>query len=69
MRTSLIQNIDYYISPDGNYIFTEKYHLERGYCCQSGCFHCPYGCNEKIDPNIPAEFRNTWIEENGDEEE
>ena len=24
-------------------VFTEAYHLRRGYCCQSGCRHCPYG--------------------------
>jgi len=24
-------------------VFTEEYHLRRGYCCQSGCRHCPYG--------------------------
>jgi hypothetical protein len=23
-------------------VFTEKYHLKRGYCCNSGCRHCPY---------------------------
>lgn len=29
---------------DGPYlVFTEAYHLKRGYCCQSGCRHCPYG--------------------------
>lgn len=29
---------------DGLYlVFTEKYHLKRGFCCQSGCRHCPYG--------------------------
>ena len=28
---------------EGPYIvFTEAYHLRRGYCCQSGCRHCPY---------------------------
>ena len=27
-------------------IFTEAYHLRRGYCCQSGCRHCPYGFNK-----------------------
>jgi uncharacterized protein DUF5522 len=32
---------------DGPYIvFTEAYHLRRGYCCQSGCRHCPYGFNK-----------------------
>ncbi|REJ84057.1 MAG: hypothetical protein DWQ44_03930 [Bacteroidetes bacterium] len=33
---------DYYLSPEGYIIFTEKYHLKRGYCCQSGCLHCPW---------------------------
>ena len=29
---------------EGPYIvFTEKYLRERGYCCESGCRHCPYG--------------------------
>jgi len=29
---------------DGPYfVFTEQYHLRRGWCCQSGCRHCPYG--------------------------
>ena len=32
---------------DGPYVvFTEVYHLRRGYCCQSGCRHCPYGFRE-----------------------
>jgi hypothetical protein len=33
---------DYYFSPEGFIVFTEKYHLKRGYCCQSGCKHCPW---------------------------
>lgn len=33
---------DYYLSPEGFIIFTEKYHLKRGYCCESNCKHCPY---------------------------
>jgi hypothetical protein len=24
-------------------VFTEAYHRRRGYCCKSGCRHCPYG--------------------------
>lgn len=34
---------DYYTSPEGYIIFTAKYLLKRGYCCQNGCKHCPYG--------------------------
>lgn len=39
---------DYYLSEEGYIVFTEKYHLKRGYCCQSGCKHCPYGFNKKL---------------------
>ncbi|WP_185153555.1 DUF5522 domain-containing protein [Fulvivirga lutimaris] len=28
---------------NGLYVFTKEYHLQRGYCCKSGCRHCPYG--------------------------
>lgn len=33
---------DYYFNEQGLMVFTEKYHLKRGYCCGSGCKHCPY---------------------------
>jgi hypothetical protein len=38
---------DFYYSEEGYIVFTEKYHLKRGYCCKSGCKHCPYGYNKK----------------------
>lgn len=28
---------------DGYLVFTRDYHLKRGFCCQSGCRHCPWG--------------------------
>ena len=34
---------DYYLNEDGLMVFTAKHHLRRGYCCESGCRHCPYG--------------------------
>jgi hypothetical protein len=34
---------DYYIGKDGKLVFTEQYLLKRGFCCQNGCRHCPYG--------------------------
>ncbi len=37
-----LQIEDYYLSKEGYVVFTEKYHLKRGYCCQSNCMHCPY---------------------------
>lgn len=44
-----IKSKDYYMSPKGYIIFTEKYHLKRGFCCKSGCKHCPYGYDKKTD--------------------
>ena len=32
---------DFYME-GSNLVFTEQYHLKRGYCCGSGCRHCPY---------------------------
>ncbi|MDA0254555.1 MAG: DUF5522 domain-containing protein [Planctomycetota bacterium] len=32
---------DYYFE-HGLLVYTAAYHLKRGYCCGSGCRHCPY---------------------------
>ena len=40
---------DFYKTPEGYIVFTEQYHLKRGYCCKSGCKHCPYGYDKKTD--------------------
>jgi hypothetical protein len=32
---------DWYLE-SGMLVFTAAYHLKRGYCCGSGCRHCPY---------------------------
>ncbi|MEA5461447.1 DUF5522 domain-containing protein [Arcicella sp. LKC2W] len=34
---------DFYLNEQGFMVFTEAYHLKRGYCCKNGCKHCPYG--------------------------
>ena len=40
-RTAELQPGDAYM--EGPYlVFTEQYHLRRGYCCNSSCRHCPY---------------------------
>lgn len=36
-----VEGIDYYLENE-LWVFTEWYHLKRGYCCGSGCRHCPY---------------------------
>lgn len=41
-KQELIEGVDYYINEDGKLVFTEKYHLDKGYCCGFRCKHCPY---------------------------
>lgn len=42
-----LEEDEYYLSPEGYIVFTEKYLLKRGYCCKNGCKHCPYGFDKK----------------------
>lgn len=42
-----LEDDEFYYSPEGYIVFTEKYHLKRGYCCKNGCKHCPYGFDKK----------------------
>ena len=37
----LVEGTDYYLE-DGLMVLTEGFLLRRGYCCHSGCRHCPY---------------------------
>ncbi|WP_301930743.1 DUF5522 domain-containing protein [Ferruginibacter sp.] len=37
-----IEGIDFYLEKTFS-VFTAWYHLKRGYCCNNGCRHCPYG--------------------------
>ena len=39
--TDPITSQDYYME-NGFCVFTEKFLLQRGYCCDNGCRHCPY---------------------------
>jgi len=44
-----IEEGDFYWSEEGYRVFTTQYHLKRGYCCESGCRHCPYGYDPKTN--------------------
>jgi urocanate hydratase len=46
-RLNKLDSDEYYTTPEGYIVFTEKYLLNRGYCCQNGCRHCPYGFTNK----------------------
>ena len=52
----LVEGVDYYLE-NGLMVLTRQYHLKRGYCCQSGCRHCPYGFgkDEQLSSDEPEE--------------
>jgi hypothetical protein len=50
----LKEGVDYYVEK-GLFVFTSFYLLKRGYCCESGCRHCPYGFKKKADDKNPKE--------------
>ena len=37
----LVEGEDYDIE-NGLYVFTARFLLRRGFCCDNGCRHCPY---------------------------
>lgn len=36
------EGIDYVLAKDGYRIMTERFLINRGYCCGNGCQNCPY---------------------------
>jgi len=57
MPEQLVEGIDYY-TENGFVVFTAHYLRNRGYCCESGCRHCPYGFvskNETAPSPRPSE--------------
>lgn len=50
MKPQWIEGEDYYLNEKGLVTFTAKYLLERGYCCGSGCRHCPYNYEAVPEP-------------------
>ena len=52
-KMHLEEGIHYY--KEGEFwVFTELYHLLKGYCCKNGCRHCVYGFR-KGGENVNAE--------------
>lgn len=46
---ALEEGRDYYLE-GGLMVFTAEFLLKRGYCCERGCRHCPYGYSEQNSP-------------------
>lgn len=61
--TQFREGEEFYYNDQGLMVLTEKYHLERGYCCGNGCKHCPYHYI-----NVPEPRRSNLIAEHGNEE-
>jgi len=49
-QPELIEGVHFYINKDGYIVLTEKYHLEKGFCCGTGCLHCPYNYENVPEP-------------------
>jgi hypothetical protein len=63
VSSKLIEGIDFYYNEQGFMVLTEKFHLEKGFCCGNGCRHCPY---EYI--SVPEPRRSELLrQKNGDE--
>jgi hypothetical protein len=57
-RTPLVEGEDFYWE-GAAMVFTAQFHLRRGYCCQSGCRHCPYGFNREEGERVELEEPET----------
>jgi len=54
----LTEGVDFYYNESGYMVFTEKYHLERGFCCGNGCRHCPYKFENVPEPKKSLLLQN-----------
>ena len=41
IKAAPLEPEDFYYE-NGLIVFTATYHSKRGYCCNSGCRHCPF---------------------------
>ena len=57
MENELKEGVDYYFNEQGFVVLTEKYHLDKGFCCGNGCKHCPYQYEA-----VPEPMRSALIE-------
>jgi hypothetical protein len=60
MNQQLVEGVDFYYNVDGYIVLTEKYHLDKGFCCGNGCRHCPYSYE-----NVPEPKRSELMKRKG----
>ena len=58
MNNNLIEGEDFYYNKNGLVVFTEKYHISKGFCCGNGCKHCPYDYENVSEPKRRQLLRN-----------
>jgi Family of unknown function (DUF5522) len=63
MKPQFIEGEDFYYNEEGYIVLTEKYHLEKGYCCGNGCRHCPYDYQ-----NVPEPRRSALLDKKKNED-
>jgi hypothetical protein len=63
MKAPLTEGSDFYYNQQGYIVLTEKYHLEKGFCCGLGCLHCPYHYE-----NVPEPSRSALLEKRNNHE-
>ena len=62
MKPALKEGVDFYYTPERYMVFTEKFHLEKGFCCGNGCRHCPFNYI-----NVPEPQRSELLKGRGKE--
>jgi hypothetical protein len=50
LKTRLVEGEDFYVE-GATIVFTARYHLRRGFCCENGCRHCPYDTSPRVANN------------------
>jgi hypothetical protein len=63
VKVQLVEGEDFYYNETGYIVLTEKYHLDKGFCCGNGCKHCPYNFI-----NVPEPRRTHLILQREDSE-
>ncbi len=50
----LVEGEDFYYNEEGYMVLTEKFHVQKGFCCGNGCKHCPYNYVNVAEPKRSA---------------
>ncbi|SJZ60282.1 DUF5522 domain-containing protein [Sediminibacterium ginsengisoli] len=65
----LTEGVDFYYE-NGFMVLTEKFHLDKGYCCGNGCRHCPFNYEAVPEPrrsNLIAQRKEQQAQDSDEE--